>query len=83
MISSSGDEDAFRVAPSQRTAEEEEQSGSRGGRCEPRSKLLHDRDAEAARGAPCEEAGAPEEEARTNSPHPPKAKKRVWRMADE
>ena len=83
MISSSGNEDAFRVAPSRRTAEEGEESGSGGGRCEPRSKAIHDRRAAAARGAPHEEAGAPQEEVGASNTQPPKAKKRVWRMADE
>ena len=83
MISSSDDGDAFRVAPSRRAAEEEEEGSSKGGRCEPRSKAIHDRRAAVARGAPREEVGAPQEEARASSPQPPKAKKRVWRMADE
>ena len=74
-ISSSSDEDPSRGAPSRRTTEEEE-SGGKGGRREPRSKSAHDRDAMAAR-------GAPREGARANNPQPPKAKKRVWKMADE
>ena len=82
VISSSSDEDAARGAPSQRTAEEEDCS-SRGGRREPRSKAAHDRDAAATRGAPREEAGAPPEGARAISPQLSKAKKRVWKMADE
>ena len=82
MISSSSDEDPSRGAPSRRTVEEEE-SGGKGGRREPRSKSAHDRDTVAARGAPREEAGAPREGARASSPQPPKAKKRVWKMADE
>ena len=75
VISSSSNEDPSRRAPSRHTAEGEE-SGGKGGRREPRSKSAHDRDAVAAR-------GAPREGARANNPQPPKAKKRVWKMADE
>ena len=70
-------------APSERTAEEEEESSGRGGRREPHTKGAHDKDAAAARGAPRMEAGAPPEGARAINPQPPKAKKRVWKMADE
>ena len=84
VISSNSDEDPPRGAPSRHTAEEEEEESSgRGGRREPCTKAAHDRDAAAARGAPREEAGAPQEGARANSPQPPKTKKRVWKMADE
>ena len=83
VISSSSDEDAARGAPSEHTAEEEEGSSGRGGRREPRTKAAHDKDAAATRGAPREEAGVPPEGDRAISPQPPKAKKRVWRMADE
>ena len=80
VISSGSDEDAFRMV--RRTAEE--RRGGMGGRCEPRSKLLHDRDAGAAkRGAPQEGAAAPPEEAGASTLQPPKGKKRVWRAADE
>ena len=83
MISYSSDEDPPQGAPSRHTAEEEEESSGRGGRREPRTKAAHDKDTGAARGAPREEAGAPREGARANSPQPPKAEKRVWRMAGE
>ena len=85
VISSSGDDDAFRVAHSRRIneGEEEEWSGNRGGHREPRTKALHDRNASAGRDTPREDAGGPQEEARASSPQPPKAKKRVWRAADE
>ena len=83
MISSGSDEDAARGDPSKRTVEEEEESSGRGGRREPRTKAAHDKDAAAARDAPREDAGAPPEGDRAISPQPPKAKKRVWRMADE
>ena len=83
VISSSDEEDAFRVARSRRVGEEEETSGSGGGRCEPRSKAIHDRRAAVARSAPHEEARAPQEEAGASNTQPPKAKKRVWRMVDE
>ena len=78
MISSSSDED-----PPHGAAMEEKESGGKEGRREPRSKLTHDRDAGAARDVPREEAGAPREGTRASSPQPPKAKKRVWKMADE
>ena len=65
------------------TAEEEEESSGRGRRREPRTKAAHDRDAAATRDARREGAGAPPEGSRAISPQPPKAKKRVWRMADE
>ena len=83
--SSSDDENAFRVARSRCIAEgeEEEGSGNGGGRREPRTKALHDRNASAGRGAPREDAGRPQEEARASNTQPPKAKKRVWRAADE
>ena len=83
MISSGDEEDAFRVARSQRVEEEEETSGGGGGRCEPRSKAIHDRRAATARSAPREEARAPQEEAGASNTQPPKAKKRVWAMAYE
>ena len=83
VISSGDDGDVFHVAPPRRAADEEEESSSKGGRCEPRSKAIHDRRAAVARGAPREEVGAPQEEAKASSPQPPKEKKRVWRMADE
>ena len=84
-VSSSGDEDAFRVARSRRIVEgeEEEGSGNRGGRREPRTKAFHDRNASAGRDAPREDAGGPQEEARASVPQPPKGKKRVWKAADE
>ena len=75
--------DSFRVARSRRVEEEEETSGGGGGRSEPRSKAIHDRSAATARGAPREEARAPQEEAGASNTQPPKAKKRVWVMADE
>ena len=82
--SSSGDDDAFRVARSRRIAEgEEEESGNGGGCREPRTKAFHDRYALAGRGAPQEDAARPQEEARASGPQPLKAKKRVWRAADE
>ena len=60
--SSSGDNDAFRVACSRRIEEgEEEESGNGGGRREPRTKAFHDRNASAGRGAPREDAGGPQE----------------------
>ena len=82
MISSGDEEDAFRVARSRRV-DEEETSGGGGGRCEPRSKAIHDRRAATARSAPRVEAGAPQEEAGASNTQPSKAKKRVWLMADE
>ena len=78
VISSSSDEE-----PPRRAAVEEKESGNKGGRHESRSKLAHDRDAGAARDVRREEAGAPREGARANSPQPPKANKRVWKNADE
>ena len=82
--SSSGDNDAFCVACSRRIEEgEEEESGNGGGRREPRTKAFHDRNASTGRGAPQEDAARPQEEARTSGPQPLKAKKRVWRAADE
>ena len=69
VISSSSDEDPSRGAPSRSTAEEEEEeSGAKGGRREPRSKSAHDKDAVAARAAPCEGAGAPQGGAKAHSP---------------
>ena len=83
MLSSSDEEEnAFRVARS-KCIEEEETSGARRGRSEPRSKAIHDRSAATARGAPREEARRPQEEAGANLTQPPKAKKRVWVMAGE
>ena len=84
LSSSDGDEeDNFRVARSRRVEEEEEPSGGRGGRSEPRSKAVHDRSAATARGAPREETRAPQREAGASNTPPPKAKKRVWVLADE
>ena len=83
VLSSSDEEDAFRVARSRRVEEEEETSGGRGGRSEPRSKAVHDRSAATARGAPREEARAPQEEAGASNAQPPKTKKRVWVVAEE
>ena len=83
MLYSSDEENAFRVARSRRVEEEEETSGGRGGRSEPRSKAVHDRSAAAARSAPREEAGAPQEEVGASNTQPPKAKKRVWVLTDE
>ena len=81
-ISSSGDEDAFRVVRSQRPTEEE--GSNRRGRHEPRTKALHDTGIGAAsRDAPPEEATAPPETAGASTLQPPKGKKRVWRAADE
>ena len=82
MLSSSDEEDAFRVARSRRV-EEEETSGGGGGRSEPRSKAIHDRSAATSRGAPREEARAPQGEAGESNTQPPRAKKRVWVMPDE
>ena len=81
--SSSDDEDTFRVAHSRRIVEGEEESGNGGRRREPRTKALHDRNASAGRGAPREDTAGPQEEARASNPQPPKAKKRVWVIADE
>ena len=85
VLSSSDEEDAFRVARSRRVEEDEEEepSGGRGGRSEPRSKAVHDRSAATARGAPREETRAPQREAGASNTQPPKAKKRVWVMGDE
>ena len=83
VISSSSDEDPSRGAPSRSTAEEEEESGAKGGRREPRTKSAHDKDVVAAKDAPREGAGAPQGGSRAHSPQPLKAKRRVWRMADE
>ena len=52
MLSSSDEEDAFRVARSQRVEEEEETSSGGGGHSEPRSKAIHDSSAATSRGAP-------------------------------
>ena len=75
-ISSSSDEDASRMVRSQRPTEGERGSGPEG-RLEPRTKILHDRN------APHEEAAAPPEEAGASTLQPPKGKKRVWRATDE
>ena len=82
MLSSDDEENAFRVARSQRV-EEEETSSDKGGRSGPCSKAIHDRSAATARGAPREEAKAPQKEAGASNTQPPKAKKRVWVVADE
>ena len=68
VISSSGDEDPSRGAPSRHTAEEAEGRRAKGGCCDPRTKLAHDRDAGAVRGAPRKEAGAPRGGTNANSP---------------
>ena len=66
---SSSDEGAFRVARSRRIVEgEEEGSDNGGGRREPRTKAIHDRDASAERGAPREDAGGPQEGAGAVAP---------------
>ena len=83
MLSSSDEENAFRVARSRRVEEEEETSGDRRGRSEPRSKVIHDRSAATVRGAPREEARTPQEEAGASNAQPPKTKKRVWVVAGE
>ena len=82
VLSSSDEEDTFRVACSRRV-EEEETSGDRRGRSEPRSKAVHDRRAATARSAPREEARTPREEAGASSVQPPRTKKRVWVVAGE
>ena len=83
VLSSSDEENAFRVARSRRVEEEEETSGGRRGRSEPRSKAIHDRSATTARGAPREEARTPQEEAGASNTQPPRAKKRVWVVTGE
>ena len=83
VLSSSDEEDNFRVARSRRVEEEEETSGGKGGRSEPRSKAVHDRRAATARGAPREEARTPQEEAGASNAQPPRTKKRVWVVAGE
>ena len=86
VLSSSDEEEGhFYVARSRRAEEEEQEgpSGGRGGRSEPRSKAAHDRSAATARGAPREETEAPQREAGASNAPPPKAKKRVWVLADE
>ena len=83
VLSSSDEEDNFRVARSRRVEEEEETSGGKGGRSEPRSKAVHDRSAATARGAPREVARTPQEEAGASNTQPPKTKKRVWVVTGE
>ena len=63
VLSSSNEEGTSRVVRSQRAEEEEETSGGGRGRCEPRSKAVHDRRAATARDTPCAETGADREEA--------------------
>ena len=82
LSSSDEEENAFRVARSRRI-EEEEASGDRRGRSEPCSKVVHDKGATTARGAPREEARAPQEGAGAGNTHPPRTKKRVWVVAGE
>ena len=82
VLSSSDEEGAFHVVRSRRVEEEETSGGGRG-RCEPRSKAVHDRRDATARGIPRAETGAAREEAGASHTQPPKAKKRVWVMAGE
>ena len=83
VLSSSDEEDTFRVARSRRVEEEEETSGDRRGRSEPRSKAIQDRSAATVRGTPREEARAPQEEVGARNTQPPRAKKRVWVVTGE
>ena len=83
VLSSSDEEDNFRIARSRRVEEEEEIGGGGEGRSEPCSKAVHDRRAATARSAPREEARTPQGEAGASSAQPPRTKKRVWVIAGE
>ena len=83
VISSGSEEEPSRQALSQSAVEEEEEEcKAREGRREPRTKAVHDKDAVATQGAPEEGAEVSQGGARAHTSKPPKAKRKVWRMAD-